>query len=142
MSKGKSSKILKGALRTAIKDTGGNVSEMADRFGVSRQTIYNRLDHYELRGELHEWRRLMFEMAEGNVFDAVAAGDTDLSKFVLTHFPGGNRWSSRHEVEVGAVKLSPQVLKLLDEMGIGADDVAVEFEALIQQIHAETVNRD
>lgn len=139
---GRQSKVLKGDLRRAIRETGGNVSQIAERFEMSRQAIYYQLDRYQLRDELNQYRRLMFDMAEGNVFDAVAGGDLDLSRFVLTHMPGGNRWSSRHDVTVGAVTLSPEALKMLEALGVDPETVGDEFERLIQQMHAETIQHE
>jgi hypothetical protein len=65
------------------------------------------------------------------------AGDPIMTRFVLTHYPGGDRWSSRAELQVTGITVSEETLKLLERMGISADDVASEFEALIQNIAKE-----
>jgi len=136
-------RVTKGRVRSAIQDNGGVVAAIARQFDVTRQTVYNWLDKYDLHSEIEHARADIHDVAEANIFNAVMKGDLDMSKFVLTHMPSRQKkkWSSRHEVETG-VKLSPEALKLLDEMGIEADTVASEFEALIQSIHAERVSHE
>lgn len=137
----KQSKILKSALRQAIKATGGNVSMMAgdDYFNCSRQTIYNRIRECDLQGELKHWREMIHTMAEGNVFDAVAEGDLEQSQFVLKFYPGGPRWNSRHEVDVKSVNVSAETLRRLEELGVSIEDVGAAFERMIQEEHARTL---
>lgn len=128
------SKIGKKRLRQAMQENGGIVARIAEQFGVTRQTIYNWIDEYDLRAELAEARDHIFEVAEGNIFGAVHAGDLDMSKFLLTHMPHQRRWSSRHELtgRDGAALLSAETRKLLEELGIDMTDVAREFEELVR----------
>jgi hypothetical protein len=41
---------------------------MATRFGVTRQTIYNRLDETGLRDEIGRARKTLYDMAVDNVW--------------------------------------------------------------------------
>lgn len=135
----KRTKVSKTAFKRAILENGGNVSGIARQFSVERQTIYNYLRDWQLHDYLESARHDLFVAAEQNIYDAVIGGDTDLSKFVLTHHPQRERWSSKQEVTVGAVPLSEDALQLLKRMGLDVADVAAEFEALIRA-QAEVVN--
>lgn len=126
-------KRLKSDLKRAIQEEGGNISRVAGRFGVTRQTIYSDISRWDLWAEVQTYRRMMFAMAEDNLLGALEAGDTDISKFVVTHMPGGERWSSRQEIDLGAVRLSDDVLALLDTLGIEAETVAAEFERIVRE---------
>lgn len=134
---GKRSKISKTDLRRAIEADGGIISKMAARFGVTRQTIYNRLDETGLRPLVAQARESIFDMAVDNAIAWLDAGDPVMTRFVLTHYPGGERWSSKQELNVTAVNLSPDTVKLLRDLGVEADEVSAQFEMMIQQIHAE-----
>lgn len=127
------SKILKSDLRRAIRAEGGNIKRVAEMFDVTRQTIYNKVDRYDLRGEVETYRAMVFRMAEDNLFGAVEEGDTDISKFVVTHFPGGQRWSSKQEIRLGAIQLDDEVLALAEKMGIEVETIAEQFERLIRE---------
>ncbi len=127
----KRSKILKSDLKRAIQQTGGNISRVAEAFQVTRQTIYNRIDHYELHDELNQWRRTIHDMAYGNVFDAVSEGDVDLSRFVLTHYPGGPRWSSRSDVTVQG--WGDEHMALMQQLGIEPSQASDDFLEMLRE---------
>ena len=134
---GKKTKILKGDLKVAIQETGGNVTQMSERFSVSRQTIYNLLDKYKYRDMVDAFRRRMFEIAEGNVFDAVAEGDIDMSKFVLTHFPGGVRWSSKQDIDVTGIRVSDEARRLMELYGVSESGLGDQLEKMLQAMHSK-----
>jgi hypothetical protein len=149
---GRRSKIGKLELKRAIREEAGNITRIAERFRrddgspdgkpYSRQAIYDRIRECDLWGEVERWRKNLFTMAEGNIFEAVSEGDLDLSKFVLTHFPGGERWSSRQDVNVTGLRLSEEGMRLLEELGIDVDVASEEFEALLRQIANEKAMND
>lgn len=139
---GTKSKILKTDLKRAIEADGGNVSRMAARFGVTRQTIYNRLDQTGLRGEINKARANIYDMAVDNVVAWLDAGDPVMTRWALERYPGGGpeqpRWSNKTDIVMGRVPLSDETLRLLERMGIDVDDVAAEFERMIQAMaHAD-----
>jgi transposase len=130
------SKILKSDLKRAIQLDGGIVSKMAARFGVTRQTIYNRLDHYGLRGEIEKARETIYDMAVDNVVAWLDAGDPVMTRWALERYPSGNankpRWTAKTEVTVSSIPLSDETMRLMEALGIQAEDVAAEFEALVR----------
>lgn len=127
-------RITKGRLLQAMRDNGGTVARIAEQFGCTRQTIYNNIRRFELERELEDTREAIFEIAEGNIFNAVRGGSLEMSRFVVTHMPHQRRWSSRHELtgRDGMALFSEETRKLLDEMGITMTDVAREFETLVR----------
>jgi hypothetical protein len=134
---GQRSKIRKSDLRRAIQADGGNVSRMAVRFNVTRQTIYNRLDETGLRGEVSKARANIYDMAVDNVVAWLDAGDPVMTRWALERYPGGGpdqpRWSSKTDVVVGSVPISDETLRLLEQMGVGVEDVAAQFEQLVRE---------
>lgn len=135
----KASKILKGELRRAIREEGGNISRVATRFDVSRQTVYNRVEALNLWPEVEVYRRMMFRMAEDNLLGAVEEGDIETSKFVVTRYPGVDRWGTKTEV-VGAVKLSPETLRQLEAMGADPEELREQLEQIVAAMHAEKMS--
>lgn len=125
----------KAQLEQALKDHGGVVSRVAKAFGVSRQTIYNRLDHHGLRDQVEAARGYMYDLAVDNVMGALETGDLDISKFVLTHMPNAVRWSNKTEI-TGAngvpLGLGADVLEMLRRLGIEPSEVVKQFEEMVR----------
>jgi hypothetical protein len=132
-------KVSRRTLRLALEEHGGVIANVAVAFSVSRQTVYNWVERYQLQDIVATSRNMMFDLATDNVYQAVQDGNLDMSKFVLTHMPppvGHQRWSNRTEI-TGAdgvpLGLSPDVLKLMERMGVEPSDVVKEFEDMIRQ---------
>lgn len=134
-------RVSRKSVRAALKAHGGIVAQVADSFNVSRQTVYNWIKEYGLRDEMEFARDTMFDIAERNVYIAVQMGDLDMSKFVLTHMPNASRWSNRQEL-TGAngapLGLSPEVIQLMQMLGMEPSDVVRQFEEMVR---AEAANR-
>ena len=130
-------KVGKTDLRRALDAHGGVIQQVADAYKVTRQTVYNWIDRYDLRGYVTAARKGMFEVAADNVYEAVMRGDLDSSKFVLTHMPGGSqRWSSKTEItgkDGEPLVLSADVLAALRAMGIEPSEAVQEFERMIRE---------
>ena len=135
----KSTKVTKDAFRRAIQQQGGSVSGIARQFGVERQTVYNYLKRWELRAELQAAREMLFEVSQQTIYDAVLDGDTDAARFVLTHHPRHERWSSKQDISITGVNLSPEVMGMMEELGVDVETAAEAFEAQIRRLHAERV---
>jgi transposase-like protein len=116
----------KTSLRAAIKEHGGLVADIARHYRVTRQTVYNWLDHYNMRDELVKSRHSMRDIAKDIVYQRLFDDDKDIqweaSRFVLT----------RLQDDGELLALSPITLALLSKMGIPLPDVVAEFEAMIQ----------
>lgn len=136
----KRTKVTKAAFRRAISQQAGNVSAIARQFNVERQTIYNYLNRWELWDELNTKKANIVGASEQTIYDAVLDGDTDAARFVLTHHPRNKeRWSSKHEVSVSGVNLSPETLGMMEELGVDVETAAEAFEAQIRRLHAERI---
>ena len=124
------------AVRDVIKAHGGNISEMArnmewgDKTGVTRQTIYNWIDHYALRGEVTAARTSMRMVSQDVVFARLMSEDEDkafdAARFVLLHLKDDGE----------LLGLSPETLRILAEMGISASDAFLQFEAMMKEFAA------
>lgn len=126
------------AVKRALMEAGGVVQTVAEAFGVTRQTVYNWINEWQLHDVLDRTREAMFTMAEDNIRAAVEAGNLDMSKFVLTHMPvvSSRRWSNRTELtgaDGAPLGLSEDVIKLLAERNLNPSDVVREFEQMIRE---------
>lgn len=112
-------------LRQAIYALGGNISEIARHFAVERQTVYNWLDHYQIRAEVKASRQQMRAVAGDVVYARLMSGDEDkayeAARFVLTHL--------RDDGEL--LVLSPEVIRILGEQGIPLERVTAVLEQLV-----------
>lgn len=131
------------AVRKLIKDTGGCISDMAReakngliKKGVSRQTIYNWIDHYGLRAELEEARVTMRLVSRDVIYDRLMNEDSDkafeAAKFVTLHLNDAGE----------LLAASPEVMALLKQMGIPMSDVARAFEDMVRLKALEDATRD
>lgn len=111
-------------LRIAIHHY-GVISEVAKHFDVPRQTIYNWLDYYDMRGEVTAARHQMREVAADVVYARLMAEDAekawDAAQFVLRHL--------RNDGEL--LVLSPEVIAGLRRMGIPVSEAVRQFEELV-----------
>lgn len=133
---GKKIRVSAISVRRSIEEHGGVVAKMAEAFRVSRQTVYTWVDRYGLWPLLERARESMFDLAQDNIMQAVADGDIDCSKFVLTHMPTSKRWSSRAEItgkDGTPLGLSSDVIELMRRMGVEPSQVVKEFEEMVRQ---------
>lgn len=120
-------------LRIAIEKHGGIVAEIAAHFNKSRQTIYNWLDHYNMRPLLTEARQDMREVAQDVVYQRLMSDEGDKSwdaaKFVLMHLQGDGE----------PIAISPETRRLLADLGLSVAGFMADFEQLvIEQAEAAT----
>lgn len=122
------------SLRKAIRDHGGVISEIANYYEVSRRTIYNWMDHYELRDEIKKARAQMRDVAEDVMYQVLIdepAPDDDKAKdrqVAVAKFTLSNT-NQRGEF----VPISDEVLRLLPRIGMTLDDAAQIFEDMIRE---------
>jgi hypothetical protein len=129
-------RVSRKSVREALAAHGGNITRVADAMNVSRKTVYNWIEQYDLRDDLQVSRDEMRDIAERNVFLAVQSGDLDTSKFVLTHMPSSQpRWSSRSEVTGadGAALIPPDVADAIKQSGLDVREVLVRFVEIIRE---------
>ena len=121
-------------LRKLMKDSGGTVSTMADMAGVSRQTIYNWMDHYDAWGDLESARANIVLMAETTVYESVADGDLGTSMWVLERKGRLRGWNKQVEISgvLGQMNLSPEQMQVLERAGYSVNDVLQNFVGMLQ----------
>lgn len=121
------------SIRIAFERYGGNVTAVAEHFGVARQTVYNWMDKYGLRELVLFERDKMFDLAERNVYIELQKGSFEASKFVLTHMPVEGRWSSRNELtgKDGKDLFDDELRAAMQALGIDESAVVAEFRALM-----------
>lgn len=133
----------KKTVRKLIEDTGGCISDMAReaksglvKKGVSRQTIYNWIDHYGLRAELEQARVSMRLVSRDVIYDRLMDEDPDraweAAKFVTLHLNDAGE----------LLAVSPEVMALLKQMGIPMSDVAQAFEQMVRMKAQEEARKD
>ncbi|MEM6280574.1 MAG: hypothetical protein AAF787_00155 [Chloroflexota bacterium] len=121
------------ALEQLIRKHGGVVSSIMREMGVKRDTVLSRIRAYGLTGVLDESRQNLRDVAFDNIAAAVYKGELGLSQFVLTHMPGGTRWSSKQEVAVGSIQLDDATMKILEQLGVPVADASAMFNEIIKQ---------
>lgn len=139
----KTKKVGKTDLRRALEEHGGIISRVADAYSVTRQTVYNWIEHYELHDKVQAARKGLFDLAVDNVAKAVQEGDLEMSRFVLTHMPTTARWSSRSEItgkDGTPLVIAPDVMEILRGMGVQDSDLAKQFEDMIREMAKAKAN--
>lgn len=129
-------------VRELIKNHGGVISEMArnceygGKKSVSRQTIYNWIDHYQLRGHC-EAVRVSMRMVSRDVIYQRLMGDDDDAAFDAAKFV------TLHLDDVGELLyLDPEIMGMLKELDIPMSFVAQRFEQIIRATHMESVDQE
>ncbi|MCK6581084.1 MAG: hypothetical protein L6Q98_23565 [Anaerolineae bacterium] len=128
----------KTTLRAALIASGGVVSNVAEGFNVSRQTIYDWIAFYKLNEQLNLSRETMYDVAVDNILMAVEKNDLEMSRFVVTHMPtrGRARWSNRQEI-TGAngspLNATPELVALMARAGISGDELVAELEMQLRR---------
>ena len=94
-------KITAGELIKQIGEMRGNVTAVARRFGVSRTTIYNRINKYPtVKLALAEARDEMLDNAESVLYKQVLAGNMTALIFFLKTQGKRRGYSERQELEL------------------------------------------
>lgn len=113
------------SLKKAIEAHGGMIAEIARYYEVTRVTIYNWLDHYDLRAEVTRARHAMREVAQDITYQMLMSDELpvqwEAARFVLLHLKND-----------GSLMLSPETLEIMRRMGWRPEEAVAEFEALIR----------
>ena len=100
-------KLTAEAVTAAIRDMNGNISAVAKRLGVCRQTVYTYIDrHPSVKDVLAESRETMLDNAESSLYRAVLNGEAWAVCFFLKTQGKRRGYVERQEVtgaEGGAI---------------------------------------
>lgn len=120
----------KANLRKVITETGGVIGDIAAHFRVSKRTIYNWMDHYELRGVAKECQMALRDVAQDIIYEELMSDDPDrkdsrvkTAQFVMTHVTKAGEF----------ITVSDEVLRLLPFIGMTLDDAASIFEEMVRE---------
>lgn len=125
-------KILVSDVEPLIEECKGNVAVMARRLGVSRGTIWNRLQESPtLMARLSDAREAKIDDAEDTLFEKAKAGDVACLIFLLKTQGRTRGYSERYEVEhsgkidVGQLDYSAMTREQLLRIAAGEDPALV-----------------
>ena len=94
-----STKLTAKAVTAAIRDMNGNISAVARRLGVCRQTVYNYIErHPSVKDALVEARETMLDNAESVLYRAVLNGEAWAVCFFLKTQGKSRGYVERQEV--------------------------------------------
>lgn len=92
-------KLTAAAVIAAIRDMNGNISAVARRLGVCRQTVYNYIErHPSVKDALVEARETMLDNAESVLYRAVLNGEAWAVCFFLKTQGKSRGYVERQEV--------------------------------------------
>ena len=93
------SKLTAESVTAAIRDMNGNISAVAKRLGVCRQTVYSYIErHPSVKDVLAEARETMIDNAESALYRAVLNGEAWAVCFFLKTQGKGRGYVERQEV--------------------------------------------
>jgi hypothetical protein len=85
---------------TAIRDSRGLIAVAARKLGVSRRTVYNRLEKSdEIREALDEARDFALDVGQAKLYQAVEAGESWAVQYLLTTLGKARGFTTRQQVE-------------------------------------------
>jgi hypothetical protein len=84
---------------TAIRDSRGLIAVAARKLGVSRRTIYNRMEKSEeIREALDEARDFVLDVGQAKLYQAVEAGESWAVQYLLNTLGKERGFTTRAEV--------------------------------------------
>ena len=99
----------------AIKGSGGFVTQIAKRLGVTPRHVYNLLDKYQTaKDALFDEREGMKDMAEGEMLKKIKKGDTTMIIFYLKTQAKDRGYVERQEIG-GAGKDGAVTVRIIRE---------------------------
>ena len=121
----------------AIKDSMGIKTGIAQRVGCSRQTVENALERWpDLQTMIADERTSIIDLAETKLMQQISGGELRAILFTLETLGKDRGWTKRTEV-TGAggerlLGLSPDVVKLVETMGLDMSEVVRQFESMVK----------
>lgn len=131
----------KEAFEKAIRESNGVKAAVAAALGCSRQTVDNALERWpEMRERLDAARNGLVAMATSalaaDVQNTASDGHQRAYMFVLRTLGKDEGFTERQEVTgadgAALFDLSPEVVKLVEEMGLNVSEVGRQFEQMVR----------
>lgn len=114
----------------AITESKGMVTYAAKRLGCSRSTVHNYINQFEVcREAVDDARAGMLDNAELQLANQIQDGNITAIIFYLKTIGKHRGYIERHDI---GLAISPDTMKLANELGISESDIVREFEALIR----------
>lgn len=93
-------RIKKAKFAEALKDSGGIITTIANRLGVSRQAIYKYLERFpEFKQDLEDETEKILDMAEISLFSQVKGRDIGATKYLLSTKGKRRGYVEKQEIE-------------------------------------------
>lgn len=141
----------KAMFEAAIRDSNGIKAAVAAAMGCSRQTVDNALERWpELREQLDAARSGLVSTAASalaaDVKNPASDGHQRAYMFVLKTLGKDEGFAERQEITgadgAALFDLSPEVVKLAQEMGVDVSEVARQFEQMVRAAAAQRMENN
>lgn len=114
----------------AITKSKGMITYAAKMLGCNRSTVHSYVNNFEVcREAVSDARAGMLDNAELQLANQIQDGNITAIIFYLKTIGKHRGYIERHDI---GLAISPDTLKLANELGISESDIVREFEALIR----------
>lgn len=114
----------------AITKSKGMITYAAKMLGCNRSTVHSYVNNFEVcREAVADARAGMLDNAELQLANQIQDGNITAIIFYLKTIGKHRGYIERHDI---GLAISPDTLKLANELGISESDIVREFEALIR----------
>lgn len=114
----------------AIAKSKGMVTHAATMLGCNPSTVHDYINSFDVcKQAVHDARETMLDNAENKLAEQIDSGNITAIIFYLKTIGKHRGYIERHDI---GLAISPDTLKLANELGISESDIVREFEALIR----------
>ena len=114
----------------AITKSKGMITYAAKMLGCNRSTVHSYVNNFDVcREAVDDARAGMLDNAELQLANQIQDGNITAIIFYLKTIGKHRGYIERHDI---GLAISPDTLKLANELGISESDIVREFEALIR----------
>lgn len=101
------------ALEKAIAEHRGNITRVAQAVGLSRKSVYNRIEASPaLQAAVQEAREALIDLVEGGLYDAAVRGSLTAQIAVLNNHPVSRQRGWGQRMELTGANGGPVVVKV------------------------------
>ena len=95
--------VTEGKLKTAIKDSYGNITFISKRLKVHRSTVYQSLEKFELFGLIEDERERILDLAESKLLTNIRLGKEVSILFCLKCLGKKRGWIEKNQIDVNNI---------------------------------------